>query len=345
MTKSRDLTLDIAKAICIILMVVGHSGCPDYLRRFIYMFHMPCFFFISGWLLNDKYLADVRNGLKRKAKGSYWPFIKWQLIFLACHNLFAAVHVYDDTYTLSQFAEKTIRVFTMTGGESLLGGYWFLISLFWASVFSLLFLSVLNKKISPPHLGRKLIILILLLTILEGALPFALPQQFGQQTLLSTAFYMSGYFYKKQRTDTDSISKTIGVCLLLIPAVAAIFVYWGMVEVTGVKILFYFIIAQAGTFGVISLSQYLSKHRFKSVFAYIGNKSLYILTFHFLAFKLVSFLYIQQYGLPMSLLSQSPVLKESSDWLWLVYSIVGVAFSVLVWEAFHRVSQLLKQNK
>ena len=54
MGQKRDLTLDLAKAICIILMVIGHSGCPDYLHRFIYMFHMPCFFFISGYLLNDK---------------------------------------------------------------------------------------------------------------------------------------------------------------------------------------------------------------------------------------------------------------------------------------------------
>ena len=53
MGQKRDLTLDLAKAICIILMVIGHSGCPDYLHRFIYMFHMPCFFFISGYLLND----------------------------------------------------------------------------------------------------------------------------------------------------------------------------------------------------------------------------------------------------------------------------------------------------
>ena len=65
MGQKRDLTLDLAKAICIILMVIGHSGCPDYLHRFIYMFHMPCFFFISGYLLNDKYLTNLKTGLWR----------------------------------------------------------------------------------------------------------------------------------------------------------------------------------------------------------------------------------------------------------------------------------------
>lgn len=81
--------MDIAKALCITLMVVGHGGCPSYLGRFIYMFHMPCFFFISGWLLSDKYLADLKTGLIRKVIGSYWPFVKWTLIFLFFHNLLA----------------------------------------------------------------------------------------------------------------------------------------------------------------------------------------------------------------------------------------------------------------
>ncbi len=49
MRNNRDKSLDIAKAICIILMVVGHSGCPTYLHDFVYMFHMPCFFF-HKWL-------------------------------------------------------------------------------------------------------------------------------------------------------------------------------------------------------------------------------------------------------------------------------------------------------
>lgn len=37
MAQNRNMTLGIAKAICIILMVLDHSGCPDYLQRFIYM--------------------------------------------------------------------------------------------------------------------------------------------------------------------------------------------------------------------------------------------------------------------------------------------------------------------
>lgn len=93
MRNNRDKSLDIAKAICIILMVVGHSGCPTYLYDFVYMFHMPCFFFVSGWLLNEKYVTDLKTGLIQKAKGSYYPFVKWTLIFLLFHNVFASMHI------------------------------------------------------------------------------------------------------------------------------------------------------------------------------------------------------------------------------------------------------------
>lgn len=139
-TLQRDKTLDIAKGICIILMVIVHSGCPTYLHDFIYMFHMPCFFFISGWLLNDKYITDLKTGLIKKTKGSYYPFVKWTLIFILLHNLFTAMHICDSYYNIPMYANRVVRAFTMTGSEQLLGGFWFLISLFWASIITLFYL-------------------------------------------------------------------------------------------------------------------------------------------------------------------------------------------------------------
>lgn len=82
--------------------------------------------------------------------------------------------------------------------------------------------------------------------------------------------------------------------------------------------------------------------------SYIGNKTLYILTFHFIAFKLVSWLYLYVEGLSIDNLSQFPVLQNSKFYLWIIYSLIGVGISLLIWELFHvRVSflKLLKLNK
>ena len=53
---NRIISLDIAKAICIILVVVGHyvpDNSPEWYKLMhdvIYTFHMPLFMFASGYI-------------------------------------------------------------------------------------------------------------------------------------------------------------------------------------------------------------------------------------------------------------------------------------------------------
>ncbi len=52
-----DDKVTIAKAIGILLMVAAHGGTPDGASNFIAMFHMPLFFFLSGYCFKEKYLS------------------------------------------------------------------------------------------------------------------------------------------------------------------------------------------------------------------------------------------------------------------------------------------------
>lgn len=325
---SRNISLDIAKAICISLMVIGHSGCPDYLNRFIYMFHMPCFFFISGCLLKETYVDNLKTGIFRKAKGSYWPFVKWTIIFIALHNMFTYCHIYSDGYSLKQTLEKLLRAITMTGSEQLLGGFWFLISLFWASIFSLLYLGAL-KKFGRLTLIYKLggVILALLCACLFYLLPINLPSMFHEKTIMATAFYMSGFVFK----DIVWFKKKWAMTLIAIPAIVAVFTRISL-DATGVMCLIYFLISFAGIIGVVAASNFIAESRISAIFAIVGKTTLYILIFHFLSFKIVSYLYIVANGMPIELLSQFPVLKVESSWLWIAYSIVGVALPMAFWK-------------
>ncbi|MDR1897827.1 MAG: acyltransferase family protein, partial [Prevotellaceae bacterium] len=92
MNKQRFQWVDIAKGIGIILVVYGHvirgihsSGIIDdktfYLSdTFVYSFHMPLFFVLSGLFFKrslDKYKA---NGLfVEKCKSLVYPYIIWSL--------------------------------------------------------------------------------------------------------------------------------------------------------------------------------------------------------------------------------------------------------------------------
>ena len=47
---SRNVTIDALKGLGILLMIIGHSNLPFNLRGLIFVFHMPLFFIVSGYL-------------------------------------------------------------------------------------------------------------------------------------------------------------------------------------------------------------------------------------------------------------------------------------------------------
>lgn len=87
----RLLYLDSLKGLLIILVIIGHAvqfTIPEYEKnfifRFIYSFHMPLFFFISGFLANrGKYDSDV---VKKRAYQLLIPFVTWSLISPTLYN-------------------------------------------------------------------------------------------------------------------------------------------------------------------------------------------------------------------------------------------------------------------
>ena len=84
--------LDAAKGMAIILVVLGHSALPAYLNRFIFAFHMPFFFFASGFSSNfNKY--TVNEYVVRKMTVLILPFI----VYSIC-NLILQPYVSDLTY-------------------------------------------------------------------------------------------------------------------------------------------------------------------------------------------------------------------------------------------------------
>lgn len=87
----RDYRLDILKGVAAILVVLGHNiqllggseydFYSNYLFRFIYMFHMPLFMLISGYLFSfsvDKYSAN--KIVKNKVVSLLLPVLTWSFL-------------------------------------------------------------------------------------------------------------------------------------------------------------------------------------------------------------------------------------------------------------------------
>lgn len=84
--------LDVAKGMAIILVVLGHSALPAYANRFIFAFHMPFFFFASGYSSDfNKYRLGEYVG--RKAKVLLIPFVVYSFF-----NLILQPYVSDLSY-------------------------------------------------------------------------------------------------------------------------------------------------------------------------------------------------------------------------------------------------------
>ena len=58
--KEHDYSIDIARGIACLLVIIGHiSSTPSQVNVWIYAFHMPLFFIISGLIINTKEPIDV----------------------------------------------------------------------------------------------------------------------------------------------------------------------------------------------------------------------------------------------------------------------------------------------
>lgn len=82
MTTRRDTIIDITKAIGIILMVMGHLHfSEDVFDKYIYAFHMPLFFIVSGILFNQD--KSLKNTIISRAKALLVPYVVFGGVYSA----------------------------------------------------------------------------------------------------------------------------------------------------------------------------------------------------------------------------------------------------------------------
>ncbi len=96
--------ITIAKALGIIFMVMGHAWTNTYLHGIIYLFHMPLFFFCSGYFFNNE--DSFINILKKRINKLYLPYFKWTLLVFLLHNVFYYLHIYNKNFGLTYYSQN-----------------------------------------------------------------------------------------------------------------------------------------------------------------------------------------------------------------------------------------------
>jgi polysaccharide biosynthesis protein PslL len=282
--------IDIARGIGILLVVMGHNDfslISPFAYHVIYSFHMPLFFFLSGYFLN--------------ASIPFLDFIKKRFHSLLKPYLFTIFLIYFTSVSFEKMGFQT-ALFRIT--KSLYGsGYyidwvqlWFLPHLFVVSLYAFLFLAALG-----PWNNRYIRWIVLIITLglsglfLKSFYPYPLAVFGKQYELYGLPFsldlvLLSGFFFIMGSEIRQAIPEKVFDNLFLLAGTAI-----------GLFLLNYFFPARIdfntrlyesylintleailGILFVLALSRQieLRTSRLAALFKYFGQVSLFILLFH-----------------------------------------------------------------
>lgn len=302
--KNRIEEYDIIKCLAIIMIVVGHSGCPDYLRSLVYWIHVPLFFHISGCTnRKDEYYANSCNVfefIKKRIKTLYLPFLKYAIPIILLHNVLYSWGWYDTNFTVAEYGKQLARTLVLSIGdkEPLLKHLWFIKTLFLAEILYAILLYVLQKL----HVRKWYVILPLgvmayvinisslphvfssnLIWPLRALLLYSLPQFVG-----------GGIWNVNKSTRAIAVIATLAVWLILPYSMKTTFQtahgYEGLIQV----------FITMGMYQVLFLfSSYLLniiEPKYIRPFLYIGRNTMPIYYLHYVAFMVLTYLAFLYYG-------------------------------------------------
>ena len=185
--------VDIAKGLAIICVVFGHTYRGLKLDAYIYTFHIPLFFFISGLLFSPDKYTSFKLFFQRKSITLLLPYVTFYIIsyfyWLLIERKLRPEHPPVELY------KPIIGLFYGTDYDDYMwpnGALWFLTCLF---VTEIIFYSLLQKIKAPKHLLTTLLFVAAIGIIINNYIFFKLP--FGiESSFMALVFLGLGYLSK-----------------------------------------------------------------------------------------------------------------------------------------------------
>lgn len=286
---TRDLTMDFAKGLAIILMIFDHVKMTG---AFITSFHMPLFFLISGYFLKDAPLVET---IRKKSKGILVPYLKYSIIVNIATCFYALYFQNQSVYEVKLLCLQMIK--DMIAGKALYL-LWFLVALYLASI-----LYEICRKLLKNHSPG-----LWALTSVLAILGYEMSRWgwdvvwYADLALIGTFFIHGGREYKK----LENLQGIKRFCVLVFAAVLWFFGIRNGGIVLGLRIYPYFpycvIAALAGCIVVLECCKYFKKIGYmNNVVVYFGQHTLQVLCITNVIRKLVDW---QRYCNGVSVLPQ-----------------------------------------
>lgn len=311
--KQRKEYIDILKGIGIWFVVFGHITHIGFLREYIWNFHMPLFFWVSGLLFNRSKYSNFKNFALHRINTIILPYI----IFFAVtflYYVFIERRFRGGEYSIEH--QLLGLLYGTYEGNHLLfnGALWFLPCLF--SVEMIFWMISKAKDVTA-------IAALLILCYVAGAIINVNQLNFlpwGLHTaLFAVVFYGIGFLSKKSVTDLSTTSSLPSKILLIISCLSlqlfCIGKYSSIIEKSP---LYYIPLALCGIALYLTLSILLKSNK---VLEYLGKNSIVILAFQEQTYRATIF------GISKILSIDSEVIRNN----FLYCIIISILSLVIIW--------------
>lgn len=270
---NRNVSLDVAKGVGIILVVICHLKL-SFMTTYIYWFHMPLFFIISGYLFKkpDK-KDDLLLVLFSKTCRYLIPYFSFYFLILIVLRL--------DTHLRPLITSEDVKLL-LRGGVNLVGAFgpfWFITVLYFTQIIFLLITRCLNTKVVT--------VLLILCYILSHLPVFKVAVIWDANvTLYSLTFFGFGYMLHMQPLEKEikKIAMVISVITVIISvglqALGVIHYSLDMKSATYNNVVLDVVIPIAFSLVILGVSKLISESLIGKCLAEIGKYTLPIMYLH-----------------------------------------------------------------
>lgn len=315
--------IDHAKAIGIFLVVLAHTPIESEITNWIYVFHMPLFFFLSGFIFDFQRYPSLSGFIRRRFRQLLIPYFLINLLTYLLW-LFVFRHYGADSDIEIAWYQPLIG-FMLGNGNQMIHNVplWFLLCLFIVEV--VFYFAFQKSNLKKVFLGTALFAVIgyLNYTINPYLLPFSLGSAF-----VGLSFYGIGYIC----AHTHLLKTQIIWCILSFIITVVIAYYNGRINMHinyyGHYLLF-LIGALTGIYMVICFSNYFVSFGNTSLVSFIGKNTLLICGFHLMTFSLIKGVLVFVFHFNMQLLEQQIIGN-------LLFAILSILLCCVLISTYHK---------
>lgn len=212
-TTGRLEEIDILRGVGILLMVFGHVGFGEGFYRFIHAFHMPLFYFVTGYFFRPREKAPQQY-IIGKARRLLVPYA----LFAVLHLL---IWILLNPQSYNRIPELLTNMLLYPNADAfpIAGGLWFLVSLFVTECIVLAAVTVIpNRRVCDAFFAGMLLFGGVCTRILPLALPFTLDSSLAGAAIFYLAFRLKDKWNREMDCTAERPKWVLLLCTLGVAA-------------------------------------------------------------------------------------------------------------------------------